>query len=144
MRPGPLAQLVRAAGIISWGVGAKVSARVYTLKCVYVLCVAKNFYLIRETFRHVQTLVVVESVVVLNHTGNNHVIPEGHRFKPCMAHITRTAEICALNISSKSWQAYFKVFSLHELINMIVRDQHCYRRIDRKARASGFKQWCRT
>lgn len=53
-----------------------------------------------------------------------------------MAHTTRTAEICALNISSKSWQAYFKVFSLHELINMIVRDQHCYRRIDRKARAS--------
>jgi hypothetical protein len=89
--------------------------------CVYVLCVAKNFYLIRETSRHVQTLVVVESVVVLNHTGNNHIIPEDHRFKPCMAHTTRTAEICALNISSKSWQAYFKVFSLHGLINMIVR-----------------------
>lgn len=65
--------------------------------------------------------VVVESVVVLNHTGNNHIIPEDHRFKPCMAHTTRTAEICALNISSKSWQAYFKVFSLHGLINMIVR-----------------------
>ena len=81
----------------------------------------KNFYLIRETSRHVQTLVVVESVVVLNHTGNNHIIPEDHRFKPCMAHTTRTAEICALNISSKSWQAYFKVFSLHGLINMIVR-----------------------
>lgn len=71
--------------------------------------------------RHVQILVVVESVVVLNHTGNNHIIPEDHRFKPCMAHTTRTAEICALNISSKSWQAYFKVFSLHGLINMIVR-----------------------
>lgn len=53
-----------------------------------------------------------------------------------MAHTTRTAEICALNISSKSWQAYFKVFSLHVLINMIVRDQHCHRRMDRKARAS--------
>lgn len=105
--------MVKAAGIISWGVGAKVSARVYTLK--------------------------VE--------GSNPsllIIPEDHRFKPCMAHTTRTAEICALNISSKSWQAYFKVFSLHELINMIVRDQHCYRRIDRKARAPGFKQWRRT
>ena len=52
-----------------------------------------------------------------------------------MAHTTRTAEICALNISSKSWQAYFKVFSLHGLINMIVRDQHCHRRMDRKAKA---------
>lgn len=84
------------------------------------LC-GEEFLLDKKTSRHVQILVVVESVVVLNHTGNNHIIPEDHRFKPCMAHTTRTAEICALNISSKSWQAYFKVFSLHGLINMIVR-----------------------